>query len=59
MLIDRVELDESAWKKLIERALKFYLNYLLDNFILREKKEIQPALFNGDIPLLHNQPILC
>ena len=54
MLIDRVELDKSAWKKLIERALKFYFNYLLDNFILREKKEIQPALFNGDIPLLHN-----
>ena len=54
MLIDRVELDESAWNKLSERVLKFYFNYLLDNFILREEKEIESALFNDDIPLLHN-----
>ena len=52
MVIDRVEFDESAWSKLSERVLKFYFNYLLDNFILREEKEIESALFNDDIPLL-------
>ena len=59
MLIDRVEFDESAWNKLSERVLKFCFNYLLDNFIFREEKEIESALFNDNIPLLHNQPILC
>ena len=54
MVIDRVEFDESAWNKLSERVLKFYFNYLLDNFILRVKKEIESALFNDDILLLHN-----
>ena len=54
MVIDRVEFDESAWSKLSERVLKFYFNYLLDNFILREEKEIESALFNDDISLLHN-----
>ena len=54
MVIDRVEFDESTWKKLSERVLKFYFNYLLDNFILREEKEIESALFNDDILLLRN-----
>ena len=54
VVIDRVEFDESAWNKLSERVLKFYFNYLLDNFILREEKEIESALFNDDIPLLQN-----
>ena len=54
MLIDRVEFDESARNKLNERVLKFYFNYLFDNFILRDEKEIDSALFNDDIPLLHN-----
>ena len=40
MLIDRVEFDESAWNKLSERVLKFYFNYLLDNFILRAEKRV-------------------
>ena len=38
VVIDRVEFDKSAWNKLSERVLKFYFNYLLDNFILREEK---------------------
>ena len=54
MLIDRVEFDESAWNKLSEMVLKFYFNYLLDNFILREEKEIKSALFNDYIPFLRN-----
>ena len=54
MVIDRVEFDESAWNELSERLLKFYLNYLLYNFILREGKEIMSALFNDDTSLLHN-----
>ena len=54
MVIDTVAFDESAWNKLSERVLKFYFNYLLDNFILREGKEVESALFNDDIPLLHN-----
>ena len=54
MVIDRVEFNESAWNKLSKRVLKFYFNYLLDNFIFREEKEIGSALFNDDIPLLHN-----
>ena len=48
--IDRVEFDESAWNKLGKKVLKFYFNYLLDNFILWEEKEIESALFNDDIP---------
>ena len=40
MVIDRVEFDESAWSKLSERVLKFYFNYLLDNFILRAEKRV-------------------
>ena len=54
MLIDRVEFDESVRNKLSERVLKFYFNYLFDKFILRDEKEIHSALFNDDIPLLHN-----
>ena len=54
MLTDRVEFDESAWNKLSKGVLKFYLNYLLDNFILRKEKEIKSALLNDDIPLLQN-----
>ena len=54
VVIDRVEFDESAWNKLSERVLKFYFNYLLDNFILREEKEIESALFNDDRPLRNN-----
>ena len=54
MLIDRVGLDEGAWNKLSEGVLKFYFSYLLDNFILREEKEIESALLNDDIPLLQN-----
>ena len=54
VVIDRVEFNESAWNKLSERVLKSYFNYLLDNFILREEKEIGSALFNDHIPLLHN-----
>ena len=54
MIGDRVEFDESAWNKLSERVLKFYFNYLLDNFILREEKDIESTLFNYDIPLLRN-----
>ena len=54
MLVDRVEFDESARNKLSERVLKFYFNYLFDNFILRDEKEIDSALFNDDISLLHN-----
>ena len=54
MVIDLVEFDESAWNTLSKRVLKFYFYYLLDNFILREKKEIESALFNDDIALLHS-----
>ena len=54
MVIDLVEFDESAWNTLSKRVLKFYFYYLLDNFILREKKEIESALFNDDIVLLHS-----
>ena len=54
VVIDQVEFDGSTWKKLSERVLKFYFNYLLDNFILREEKEIESALFNDDILLLQN-----
>ena len=49
MVIDQVEFDERVWNKLSERVLKFYFNYLLDNFILRVEKEIESALFNDDI----------
>ena len=54
MVIDCVEFDESACNKLSEMVLKFYFNYLLDNFILREEKEIESALFNDDRPLRNN-----
>ena len=54
MVIDQVKFDESAWNKLRQRVLKFYFNYLLDNFILRVEKEIKSALFIDDIPLLQN-----
>ena len=44
MVIDQVEFDESAWKKFSERVLKFYFNYLLDNFILSEGNKTSDIL---------------
>ena len=54
MVIDLVEFDECAWNTLSKRVLKFYFNCLLDNFILREEKEIKSTLFNDDMALLHS-----
>ena len=58
MVIDRVEFGESSWNKLSKRVLKLYFNYVLDNFILREEKGIESALFNDDVLPLHNWQIL-
>ena len=54
MVIDLVEFDECVWNTLSKRVLKFYFNYLLDNFILREEKKIKSTLFNDDMALLHS-----